>query len=156
MLNRPESNEENSMTDAPITFSIITVKAEGGNWADIYVPINSPKAVDVLFDARDSVTIKNTAEFRATKSLRDQMAPELFDGFEGWTRRYTEDDTTLIVEYYFSNIALARAYNTAIVDIKQKMLELNPKSNLRDINFQFYYSYRNRKTGELYPFYENK
>jgi hypothetical protein len=156
MLNRPESNEENFMTDAPIIFSIITVKAEGGNWADIYVPINSPKAVDVLFDARDSVKVKNTTAWKSTKDLRDQLAPELFEGFEGWTRRYTEDGTTLIVEYYFSNIALARAYNTAIVDIKQKMLELNPKSNLRDINFQFFYSYRNRKTGELYPFYENK
>jgi len=144
------------MTDAPIIFSIITVKAEGGNWADIYVPINSPKAVDVLFDARDSVKVKNTTAWKSTKDLRDQMAPELFEGFEGWTRRYTEDDTTLIVEYYFSNIALARKYNTAMVDIKQKMLELNPKSKSKDANFQFFYSYRNRKTGELYPFYENE
>lgn len=144
------------MTDAPIIFSQITVKTEGSNWSDIYVPINSPKAVDVLFDTRDSVKVKNTTAWKSTKDLRDQMAPELFEGFEGWTRRYTEDDTTLIVEYYFSNISLARAYNTAIVDIKQKMLELNPKSKSKDVNFQFFYSYRNRKTGELYPFYENE
>jgi hypothetical protein len=143
------------MTDAPIIFSIITVKSEGGNWADIYVPINSPKAINVLFDARDAVSIKNTSAWESTKNLRDQLAPELFEGFEGWSRRYTEDDTTLIIDYHFSNTNLARAYNAAMIDFKKKMLELNPKSNLGDVNFQFYYSYRNRKTGKLYPFYES-
>jgi len=144
------------MTDAPVTISQITVKSESGNWADIYVPINSPKAFDVLFDARDGIKVKNTTAWKSTKDLRDQMAPELFEGFEGWTRRYTEDNTTLIVEYYFSNITLARAYNAAVVDLKKRMLELNPKIKSKDENFQIYYAIRNRLTGELYPLYENE
>jgi hypothetical protein len=144
------------MADAPVTLSQITVKAEGSNWNSIYIPNDLPKAIDVLFDARDSVKVKNTATWKSTKSLRDQISPDLFEGFEGWSRRYTEDDTTLIIDYHFSNINLARAYNAAMIDIKKRMLELSPKSELKGENFQVYYTIRNRLTGELYPLYENQ
>ena len=141
------------MTDAPVKLVWITTALQNADWSDIYVPINSPNAYGVEYDARDALIPKNNLDtWQQAQSFRDSIVPELFEGFEGWTRKYTDDNTSLTVEIYFKNADLAMAYNKKVIEVQEKLgtFELKPKVD----KFQFYWAIRNRKTGELY--YKNQ
>lgn len=137
------------MTDAQVKLVWITTALANADWSDIYVPIDSPNAYGVEYDSRDALVPKNNLDtWKEAKSFRDTIAPELFEGFEGWTRRYTEDNTSLTVEIYFKNADLARVYNQKVIEVQKELeaFELKPKID----KFQFYWAIRNRKTGQLY------
>jgi hypothetical protein len=144
------------MTDAPVKLVWIITGLVDYHWNDIYFPIDSPNAHGVEYDARDELQridrkkdySKVNFDHALIRQDRETIAPELFEGFEGWTRRYADDNTNLTVEIYFQNANLAMAYNQKVIEVRDKLeaLELKPKIN----KYQFYWAILNRKTGQLY------
>jgi hypothetical protein len=158
------------MTDAPVALIWVITKLENANWSDVYIPINSPNAYGVEYDARDIHILGKWTTLRK-KILNESIAPELFEGFQGWTRQYTDDNNSLIIKIYFTNVQLARDYNQKVMEIKntnvqlardynQKVMEIKKNTdqfNLesKNANFVYYTAICNRYTGQPYPDFIN-
>jgi hypothetical protein len=163
------------MTDAPVALIWVITKSENANWSDVYIPINSPNAYGVEYDARDIHSL-GKFETEETKTLREKtlnesIAPELFEGFQGWTRQYTDDNNSLIIKIYFTNVQLARDYNQKVIEIKKNTDQFNLESKnanwdganfkikIRKVedyrNFVYYTAICNRYTGQPYPDFIN-
>jgi hypothetical protein len=138
------------MAEVKVSYINIYVKLRNDvNWNNVYIPIGTPNAYSVIYDDRDPIIPTDESKWKTTESLRASIAPELFEGFESWTRKYTDDNTTLTIEINFSNIEYARAYCTKVIEFKKQFEEICARPVDKD--FQFLATIKNRNTRQLYP-----
>lgn len=135
-----------------VVLTQIFVKPEDADWKGVFLPSRDPVTFiggSYVVDPRDASIFDSTND---KEVIKDHTDPRKFEGYIGWSRRYTTNNI-LVVDQHFSNAAAARIYfngrggvsNTVPINVIN-----NKKAENIIPDYQVYWSLRNRATGQEY------